>query len=44
VVHVLPDTLGYRLTVTFLSGWTTAVVPIADGIQPQDTPGLPGAQ
>ena len=44
VVNVVPDTLGYRLTVTFKSGWTTAVVPISDGIQPQDTPGLPATQ
>ena len=44
VVNVVPDTLGYRLTVTFKSGWTTAVVPIADGVQPEHTRGLPGAQ
>lgn len=31
---VVPDTLGYRLTVTFASGWRTAVVPIADGVAP----------
>lgn len=44
VADVVADTLGYRLTVTFKSGWKTAVVPIGDGVQPQDTPGLPGAQ
>ncbi len=40
VVAVTPDPEGYRLTVTFRSGWRTAVVPIDDGVRPQDTPGL----
>ena len=40
VATVIPDTLGYRLTVTFKSGWRTAVVPIEDGVKPEDTPGL----
>jgi hypothetical protein len=44
VTSVVPDSLGYRLTVTFRSGWRTAIVPVNDGVQPQDTPGLPGAQ
>lgn len=44
VAHVVADTMGYRLTVTFKSGWRTAIVPINDGVEPQDTPGLPGAQ
>lgn len=44
VAHVTADTLGYRLTVTFKSGWRTAVVPITDGVRPEDTPGLPGAK
>lgn len=39
VASVVPDTLGYRLTVTFASGWRSAVVPIADGVAPEDTPG-----
>ncbi|MGE0438895.1 MAG: hypothetical protein AB7L66_00185 [Gemmatimonadales bacterium] len=34
VTSVQADTLGYRLTVTFASGWRTAVVPIADGVVP----------
>lgn len=40
VVNVTPDTLGYRLTVKFASGWRTAVVPIADGVAPDATPGI----
>lgn len=40
VASVVPDTLGYRLTVTFASGWRTAVVPIADGVAPEATPGV----
>lgn len=31
---VTVDTLGYRLTVRFASGWRTAVLPIKDGIAP----------
>lgn len=41
VVSVDADTLGHRLTVTFKSGWRTAIVPIDDGVQPGDTPGVP---
>jgi hypothetical protein len=44
VANVVPDSLGYRLTVTFKSGWRTAIVPVNDGVQPQDTPGLPATQ
>lgn len=40
VKTVTADTLGYRLTITFASGWRTAVVPIADGVKPDDTPGI----
>ncbi len=40
VQSVVADTLGYRLTVTFASGWRTAVVPIDDGVAPEATPGL----
>lgn len=43
VVSVTADTLAYFLTVQFKSGWHTAVLPIADGKAPQDTPGLPKA-
>ena len=39
VVSAVPDSLGYRLTVTFQSGWRTAIVPIPDGIRPE-TPSL----
>lgn len=35
VKTVVADTLGYRLTVTFESGWRTAIVPIADGKGPE---------
>lgn len=44
VATVVPDSLGYRLTVTFKSGWVTAIVPVDDGVRPEDTPGLPGTQ
>jgi len=40
VKHVDADTLGYRLTVTFASGWRTAVLPINDGTAPEATPGI----
>ena len=40
VVNVVPDTLGYRLTVTFASGWRAAALPIDDGIAPEATPGV----
>ena len=43
VVDVTADTLAYFLTVKFKSGWRTAILPIADGKAPQDTPGLPKA-
>jgi hypothetical protein len=35
------DPLGHRLTVRFKSGWRAAVLPIADGVAPESTPGLP---
>ena len=34
VETVTVDTLGYRLTVRFASGWRTAVLPIRDGVAP----------
>lgn len=40
VKTVVADTLGYRLTVTFASGWRTAIMPVADGVKPEDTPGI----
>lgn len=38
---VVPDTLGHRLTVTFVSGWVSQVSPITDGKSGDDTAGLP---
>lgn len=43
VVTINADTAAYFMTITFKSGWRTAVLPIADGKAPQDTPGLPKA-
>jgi hypothetical protein len=43
VVDIQADTLAYFMTIKFKSGWRTAVLPIADGKAPQDTPGLPKA-
>jgi hypothetical protein len=41
VKNVVADSLGYRLTVQFASGWRVGVVPIDDGKRGADTPGLP---
>jgi hypothetical protein len=41
VTSVVADSLGYRLTVQFASGWRVGVVPIDDGKRAADTPGLP---
>lgn len=41
VKNVVADSLGYRLTVEFTSGWRVGVVPIDDGKRGADTPGLP---
>lgn len=41
VVKVAGDTIGFHLTVTFRSGWVTAVTPINDGKHPSETPNLP---
>jgi hypothetical protein len=41
VKSVVADSLGYRLTVQFASGWRVGVLPIADGRRAADTPGLP---
>ncbi len=43
VTEVAADTVGHRLTVTFRSGWRTAVLPIRDGKRGADTPGVPSA-
>jgi hypothetical protein len=34
VATVVPDTQGYRLTVTFKSGWRAFVLPVNDGVKP----------
>jgi hypothetical protein len=34
------DPWGHRLTVKFKSGWRAAAIPIADGIEPETTPGI----
>ena len=44
VKSVIPDTLGYRLTVTFASGWRAGIIPIKDGVAPEATPGLAAAK
>lgn len=41
VRNVVGDSLGYRLTVNFASGWRVAVLPIDDGKRGSETPGLP---
>jgi hypothetical protein len=37
VVAIEADTLGYRLTVQFASGWRAGVIPIDDGKRGTDT-------
>ena len=41
VRSVVADSLGFRLTVEFASGWRVAVLPIDDGKRGAETPGLP---
>ncbi|MBA2627608.1 MAG: hypothetical protein H0U85_06315 [Gemmatimonadales bacterium] len=43
VVNITPDSLGYRLTIEFRSGWRTMVNPIDDGKRGSQTANLPGA-
>jgi len=40
VAEVSADSLGYRLTVLFKSGWRTGIAPIKDGKRGSETPGL----
>src|SRR6476469_2621670 len=40
VANVSADSLGYRLTVLFTSGWRTGIAPIADGKRGAETAGL----
>ena len=43
VADVSSDPLGYRLTITFKSGWRVAVNPLSDGKRGAETPGLAAA-
>jgi hypothetical protein len=43
VANVTADPLGYRLTITFKSGWRVAVNPLSDGKRGAETPGLAAA-
>ncbi|MEO8449727.1 MAG: hypothetical protein ABI647_08060 [Gemmatimonadota bacterium] len=43
VASITVDTMSSRLTVVFKSGWRTFVIPIHDGVKPEDTPNLPKA-
>jgi hypothetical protein len=35
-----PDPQGHRIGVTFRSGWRVGVVPVEDGVDPAETPGI----
>ncbi|MEO8294644.1 MAG: hypothetical protein ABI613_03935 [Gemmatimonadota bacterium] len=37
ILDIQADTLGYRLTIQFKSGWRAGVVPITDGKRGPDT-------
>jgi hypothetical protein len=37
IADISADPLGYRIVVTFKSGWRTAIVPISDGKTGDDT-------
>ena len=43
VENVTADPLGYRLTITFKSGWRVAVNPLSDGKRGAETAGLAAA-
>ncbi len=43
VAGAVADPLSHRLTVQFKSGWRLGIVPLADGTDAADTPGLPSA-
>ena len=38
---VTADTLGHRLVLTFVDGWSTQVIPITDGKSGDETANLP---
>ena len=40
VTDISADTLGYRITALFKSGWRTGIAPIDDGKRGAETPGL----
>ncbi len=40
VANAVADPLSHRLTVDFRSGWRVGIVPLADGKEPAETPGL----
>jgi hypothetical protein len=42
VIDIVADTIGYRLQVTFKSGWIKGIVPIDDGKHGAETANLPG--
>ena len=44
VADVSADPPGYRLTITFKSGWRVAVNPLSDGKSGAETPGLAAAR
>jgi hypothetical protein len=35
-----PDPVGHRIGITFRSGWRVGVVPVEDGVDPAQTPGI----
>ena len=41
VATVVADTQGYRLTVTFKSGWRAFVLPVNDGVKPEESTPAP---
>ena len=43
IADVVADTQGNVLTVSFKSGWRTAILPLADGKTAAETPNLPAA-
>ncbi len=43
VVDAVADSAGNWITLSFRSGWRTAVTPLADGETAADTPNLPAA-
>lgn len=44
VVNVVADSQGHWITLSFRSGWRTAVTPLDDGKRAPETPNLPAAE